>query len=146
MMKLGGIHSEKEAVNFILDKVGEPYITSYVNHVRRHNNSNRRANHDIVQDIHAMNFPTGRQRVNDSGSTRDAEAFFEVKTFTACKSRYANNNVKTTPVNKRAHMVVCEYSIKFKKLDMVSTPDIVGDGSSGITRPFEVAQRQFLQG
>lgn len=33
MMKLGGISSEKEAVNFLIDKVGEPYITSYVNHV-----------------------------------------------------------------------------------------------------------------
>ena len=33
MMKLGGIHAERGAVNFLLDKVGEPYITRYVSHV-----------------------------------------------------------------------------------------------------------------
>ena len=33
MMKLGGISLEKEAVNSLLDKVGEPYVTSCVNHV-----------------------------------------------------------------------------------------------------------------
>ena len=42
-MKLGGILSEKEAVKFLLGKVREPHITSYVNHVARQNNGNRRA-------------------------------------------------------------------------------------------------------
>ena len=46
----------------------------------------------IIPDLHATNFPVGKQRVNDSGSKRDAEAFFEIKTFTACKSRYSHNN------------------------------------------------------
>jgi hypothetical protein len=32
MMKLAGISAEKEAVNFLLDKVGNPYITRYINH------------------------------------------------------------------------------------------------------------------
>ena len=113
-MKVGGIMSKKEAANFLLGKAGELHITLYVNHVARQNNGNRRTKHAIVPDIHALNFPAGRQRVNDSGSTRDAEAFFEVKTFTACKSRYTNNNVRTTPINRRAHMVVSEYSRKFK--------------------------------
>jgi hypothetical protein len=31
MMKLGGIHSAAEAVNFLVDKIGHLYITSYVN-------------------------------------------------------------------------------------------------------------------
>ena len=39
MMKLGGIHAEKEAVNFLLGKVGELHITSYVNHVARQPNA-----------------------------------------------------------------------------------------------------------
>ena len=30
MKKLGGIQSEKEAVNFLLDKMGEPYITHHL--------------------------------------------------------------------------------------------------------------------
>ena len=33
IMKLGGNQSKKEAAKFLLDKVGEPHIMSYVNHV-----------------------------------------------------------------------------------------------------------------
>ena len=37
MMKLGGVLSEKEAVNYMLDKVGDPcIITAYVNHISSH--------------------------------------------------------------------------------------------------------------
>jgi len=32
-MKVAGIPSVKEAVNFILGKVGEPYINNYVDHL-----------------------------------------------------------------------------------------------------------------
>ena len=92
MMNFGGISSEKEAANFLLlDKIGEPYITRYVNHVSGYPNA-RRAPYSIVPDIHAHNFPTGRQSVNDSGATSSGEAIFEIKTYTACPSRYAHNN------------------------------------------------------
>ena len=90
-MKAGDIHWEKEAANFLLGKVGEPHITSYVNHVSR-GTGMRRAQFAVIPDIHASNFPVGRQSVNDSGSSRDTEAIFEVKTFTACPSRYGHNN------------------------------------------------------
>ena len=59
MVKLGGIQSEKEAVNFLLGKVGKLHITSYVNHVSRKVNA-RLALHSIVPDIHAHNFPVRR--------------------------------------------------------------------------------------
>ncbi len=39
MMKLGGIHSAAEVVNFLVDKIGHPYITYYVNHVSSHTNA-----------------------------------------------------------------------------------------------------------
>ena len=58
-MKLGGVHSEEEAVNFLLGKVGEPNITSYVNHVAREANLRKDA-HAIVANIHARNFPVGQ--------------------------------------------------------------------------------------
>ena len=90
-MKLGGINFEKEAVNFLLGKVGEPHITSYVNHVAREANV-RKAVHAIVTDIHARNFTVRRQTVNNSGAISTAEAFFEMKTYTACQSRYETNN------------------------------------------------------
>ena len=67
IMKLGGIPSKKEAVNFLLGKVGDPHITLYVNHVSRQN-GNRRSQHAIIHGIHVTNFPVGRQRINDSGS------------------------------------------------------------------------------
>ena len=58
MMKLGGI--SEEAANFLLDKIGEPYITRYVNHVSSYPNT-RRAPYLIVPDIYAHNSP---QNVN----------------------------------------------------------------------------------
>ena len=57
MMKLGGILPEKEAVNILLDKVCDPYITAYVNHVSSHPNS-RNAPYLIVPDLHTRNSPT----------------------------------------------------------------------------------------
>jgi len=103
MMKLGGIHAEKEAVNFIMDKVGEPHISSYINHVAAHSSANK-AQFAIIPDIHALNFPAGKQTINDSGVTTTAEAFFEIKTYTACKTRYSrnNNNDVNKPPDQRA--------------------------------------------
>ena len=50
----------------------------------------RKAQHAIVLDldIHAFNFPTGKQQVNDSGTTSAVEMFFEIKTFTAQNFHY----------------------------------------------------------
>ncbi len=61
-MKLGGIHSVLELVNFLIDKVGKPYITSYVNHVSNHPNAWEASYaYDIMPDIEAFNtnLPTG---------------------------------------------------------------------------------------
>ena len=90
MMKLGGIFGDKEAANFLLDKVGEPYITRYITHLTSQPNA-RKAPYAIVPDLHAQNYPAGNQRVNDSGATSTAEAFFKVKTCTPCNSRYDYN-------------------------------------------------------
>jgi len=144
MMKLGGIFSEKEAANFLLDKVGEPHITSYINHVSSHPNT-KKAPHSIVPDIHATNFPVGRQTINDSGAISAAEAIFEIKTYSACNTRYKhNNNSKVKPANRRAKLVVQQYNNKFKKLDRLFASDIVGDGTSDTVGPFEAAQQRFF--
>ena len=145
MMKVGGIHSEKEAVNFLIDKIGDPHITAYVNHVSSHPNA-RKAPHAIVPDVHAWNYPTGRQRVNDSGATSSAEAIFEVKTYTACNSRYNHNNTTTKPAERRAREISLSYKRKFKKLDTLFASDVVGDGSGDITGPFEASQCRFYRG
>ena len=59
MMKVAGIPSEKEAVNFLLGKVGEPYIKNYVDHLASEA-GRRNSAYSIVPDITA----TGYQRVN----------------------------------------------------------------------------------
>ena len=126
--------------------MGDPHITSYVNHIARKNKGNRRAQHVIVPNIHAMNFPADKQIINDSGSSRVAEAIFGVKPSTAYKSRYGQNNTKTTPVDRRARMIVSSYSKKFKTLDVKFAADVVGVGKGDIKGPFETAQQQFHHG
>ena len=69
---------EKEADNFLLGKVGDPHITSYVNHVARKNNGNRRAQHVLVPDIHTMNFPTGKQSINAQQTERLKQKILEL--------------------------------------------------------------------
>ena len=90
MMKIDGIFSKKEAANFLMDKVENPLALVYVNHLVQHNKA-RMAPHSIVPDFHAFNFPAGKT-VNNSCSLSLAEAFFEVKTMTACPTWYQHNN------------------------------------------------------
>ena len=53
----------------------------------------------IFPDVHAFNFPIGRQRVRDSGAATTAEAFFEVKTMTARPFRYAHDREHGLPAD-----------------------------------------------
>jgi len=87
MMKLGNIDLVLEPVNFLLGKVGQPFIGYYVNNITSQPGNPRHAQHAVVPDIHATN-----QVVNDSGATRSADAIFEVKTYTFCPTRYNHNN------------------------------------------------------
>ena len=48
-----------------------------INHLARYNKA-RMAPHAIVSDLHAFNFPAGKQMVNDSCVSSSAEAFFKV--------------------------------------------------------------------
>ena len=93
-MKVVGVQSNVEAANFLNNKIGEPYISNYINHVTAHPD-HRNAPHAIIPDIHAYNFPAGRQRINDSGASTTDEAIFEAKTMTACPLRYGHANTKT---------------------------------------------------
>ena len=76
MMKFGGISSKKEDVKFILENIGDPYISAYVIYVSSHRET-RKAPYPIVPDLYAHNFPTGRQRINDSGTTSPTKAFLK---------------------------------------------------------------------
>jgi hypothetical protein len=95
IMKLAGIQSHTEAANFLNGKIGEPYISNYINHITEHPNQ-RSALHAIIPDIHAYDYPSERQRISDSGASTTDEAFFELKIMTACMSRYGHANTDTT--------------------------------------------------
>ena len=145
MMKLGGMFSEQEAVNFLLDKVGDPYITQYVHHVSSAANS-RLAQYVIVPGLHVRNFPADRQQVDDNRAHHIEEAFFKANTHTACNSRYNKNNRTTKTPDYRAKEILSQYSNKFKKLDRVFVEEVVGNGETSITEPFQMAQGRFFWG
>ena len=102
MMRLGKIVSVLEPVNFVLGKVGQPFIGDYVHNITSQPGNPRHARHAIVPDIQATNYPSGGQVVTDSGATRSADAIFEVKTFTSCNTRYNHNNRNINPANRHA--------------------------------------------
>ena len=121
----------------------KPHITNYINHIASQPNV-RRSPLAIIADLWAFNFPTGRQRLNDSGATSSGEALFEVKTITGCHSRYSQPNT-ISPANRRARLVRQEYERKIKKLDRHFAESVVGDGNNGIVGPFERAMRLFYR-
>ena len=74
-----------------------------------------------------------------------AKAFFEVKTMTACPSRYDHDKEHVLPVDRRAREVTQEYTWKFKVLDRKYAADMVGEGDKAVG-PFEASQQQFYRG
>ena len=89
-----------QAANFLFDKLPEPFLSRYINHRVQHANQ-RNSPHSIIPDIHAYNFPSHRQNVNDSGASQTDEALFEVKTIQACPARYNHENVIKRAVDER---------------------------------------------
>ncbi len=109
-MKVGNINSTTEAVNFLIKKVWQPYIGDYVNHVMSKPGHSKNVQDAIVPDLHATNYPTGSQIVNDSGASRSAEAIFEIKTFVICKTQYNHDNRLFNPADLWAKEVANEYN------------------------------------
>ena len=91
MMKVAGIPSVKEAVNFLLGKVGEPYINNYVDHLASEA-GRRNSPFSIVPDMLTTGYPAGKQTVNDSGASQLGEIFCEIKTQQPSNTRYNHNN------------------------------------------------------
>jgi hypothetical protein len=142
MMKIGNIDSTREAANFLINKVGQPYIGDYVNYFISHPGHPKNVQDAIVPNLHATNYLTGSQIVNNSRASRSAEAIFEIKTFTICKTQINRDNRLVNPEDCQAKEVVNKYNLKFKKPEILFALDIVGDGSNGIIGPFQTAQIQ----
>jgi hypothetical protein len=99
MMKIGNIDSTTEAANFLINKVGQPYIGDYVNHITSQPGHSKNVQDAIVLDLHATNYPTRSQIVNDSGESRSTEAIFEIKTVTICKTQNIHDNRLVNPAD-----------------------------------------------
>ena len=117
----------------------------YIKGLNKNANS-RKSKFAVIPDLHAINFPRGKQRVDDSGSSMSAEAIFEVKTYYANNKNYGSGDQSLTPPNRRAARVVQEYRDKLKALDKEFASDVVGDGNDGVTGPFTTAQSRFFRG
>ena len=131
-MKLGGIHAQRQATNFLLDKVGEPFTTRYINVLAKSPNK-KSAKFAVIPDLHAINFPRRKQRMNDGGAAMSAEAVFEVKTYSANVPSYSIGDHAITPASRRAITILKEYKSKLKKLDKKFAPKVVGDGTEELT-------------
>ena len=140
MMKLGEVSSNKEAVNFLLGRVGRPHIDRYVAHVSSSPNA-RTAHHAIVRNIQAHNYPTGRQTVGHSGATTLTPAILEVKTYTRLKLtlRPSQHDAPCQQTCADSQAGVCQQV----PLDTVFAVDVVGDKPGAIEGPFTCAQQCF---
>ena len=143
-MRSGEIFSKKEMVNFLMEKVSKPYAPAYINHLVRYNRD-WMVPYAIVLDLHAFNFPAGRQTVNNSGFSLSAEAFFKIKTMTACPTQYKHNNKPIAPADRQACCMTNKYACKFKVINRVYIRDTVSNDGTG-TGPFDAAQQQFSKG
>ncbi len=77
--------------------------------------------------------PAGKQIINNDGATSSAKAISEAKTYSACNTRY-NDNSKVKPADRRAKLIVQQYSNKFKKLDRLFSSEMVPVILSGLLR------------
>ncbi|EJK51549.1 hypothetical protein THAOC_29270 [Thalassiosira oceanica] len=120
-MKLGGISSEKEAVNFLIGEVPDVNIARYVHHL---SGCPSACKSPYCSPWHSRlqlpGRPTGCQRQRFHPT---AKAIFEVKT--SGTKRY-NHNMNTPIQRKVAH-------------DRLFVANIVGDGTCAVVGPFQAA-------
>ena len=102
----------------------------------------RNAPHALVPDIQAYNFPTGRQSGGHNRSTPETPAIFKVKTYTGYKTRYHHPNT-VIPADRRARVVLGEYTGKFRRLDKKFASDVVGNITGPVVGSFTWAQSAF---
>ena len=118
-------------------------MSAYIIHITSHDQP-RKTRDAIIPDLHAHNMPRGKQVVDKSGASSTEQAFYEVKTFYPCKTRYKHNNWIIKPADRRAKEVKAMYKRNFVRLDKTFAAAVVGDGSGDIQGHFELAQGWYL--
>ena len=90
-------------------------MTWYINAMAKSTNRTC-AKFAVIPDSHAINYPQGMHKVNDSGATMSAEAVFEVKTYSASMASYSTGNRAVAPPDRRGAKIIREYKTKLKTL------------------------------
>jgi len=107
--------------------------------------NHRKIPYAILPDIHTFNFPVGEQTINDSGMFTSAKTIFEIKTYTACPSRYIYNISTTKPLDHRKKEVVSSHNRMFNNWTnhLQLAEYVVGEGTNDSIGPFQAAQGYF---
>jgi len=140
MMKIGGIHAEKEAINFIMDKVGEPHISAYINHAAVHNPA-RKSKYAITPGLHAHNFQQASKQSMILVAHQQQRHCFRSKNTRHAKSVMITTTTMPTsrstaepgrPLQStRANAIRLTRSLQY----------VVEEGSSDIGGPFKAARQ-----
>eukprot|EP00956_Cyclotella_meneghiniana_P018561 scaffold30993_cov50-Cyclotella_meneghiniana.AAC.5 len=142
-MKLCGILAVTEAANFLLGKVGEPYIGDYINHVSQYPNP-MTAKHAILPDIHAIDYPTGRTVELSQQLKPSLKLSPSLPSLPAIHST-TSTELQLIQLFEGLNQLLLTTSQDFRTstLDKHCAPDVVGDDNGGIIGAFESAQNQF---
>ena len=146
LMETGGMVTDREAENFLANKVPEPYLRRYNKHLckTKAKGNGRKAEGAITPDIMTYNYPVGEGGGNDSGAQSNTlPAIFEVKTFFPVPSRVGfSTNDTYNPADRRAKQVRSDYKKRLKQLDHRFALDSE-EVRNGMQGPFSKAQDRF---
>ena len=92
--------------------------------------------------LHTINWPSSDHPRRAGRNCSTAPAIFEMKTISACPTRYYLPRTKA--VESRATGIRSEYVRKVKRIDQVFAHDVVGDDN--VSGPFENAYYTFCKG
>ena len=129
IMETGGMITDREAENFLANKVPEKYMRRYNKNLsmnKAQHKGKQKAPDSITPDIQVHNYPVGKKGGNDSGAQSNTlPAIFEVKTFYPSNTRMGHNTNDTyNPGDRRAQGIYSEYRKKFEGLDKNSLPTL----------------------
>ena len=132
-----GVPFSKQNVNWLERLVDEPHLKPYRDFIHSHREP-QKAPGAIVPDLDTRFLPVKRP-TDASGATKTEVFVGDVKTCWLNKKNYdgAVRKKEQRPVEKKARIVKREYKAKLKELDKKYASDIVGDGTNGVTGPFE---------
>jgi hypothetical protein len=146
VMREAGFLTDVEAYNLFHGKIPSPFIEEYSTAVNRERGDRRHGSDRricIVPDLICHNFPSADSPRHAGRNVSTAQAIFEVKTISACPTRY--ERARTKAVESRATGIKSEYARHVKRIDRAFAPEMTGDDGNA-PGPFQIAYRTFCKG